>query len=144
MLRFGSRNACGPFAIATLLNRSYDGICQLIEDCGGDYQSVTPEILYKVLDILSGVKKVKVYKKRVLFRDWRKNKTGQWILNVAYFENQGHCIALDSTGRGRDNGWVGQWEVQDKIRVNVAYQLRDAASISIEEFYIKQQLSVSV
>lgn len=120
-MNFPARGACTPYALASLFRESFYDSCRRIHAAGGDYQSVTGEVLHRIL----GTKLIKRVQEfttgRPTFSAWRRYRRGTWVAVVTCHGRNGHCVTL----RDRvayDNGWVSCHGV-DKVYVCAAWQL---------------------
>jgi hypothetical protein len=121
-------NACTPVALGRLFREPFEAACRRIVNAGGNYQSVTPDVLQRVLEP-HGIRQVQDFVKRPRkFSAWRRGKRGAWVTVVTgRGASTGHCVTLRD-GRAMDNGWCseGSYEGYDRfktLRVHAAWQI---------------------
>ncbi len=123
MSTFTHTGACAPRALSRLFKEPFETSCRRIIAAGGDYQSVTPGVMQKLLVDGPGVKQAQFLKQPRLFQRWRRGKRGAWVTVVTAPGSNGHCVTLRN-GEAMDNGWV-TWQRGrlERVRVHCAWQL---------------------
>ena len=121
-------DACGPTALARLLDVSYPEMCRRIMVLGGNYRSVAACVIHRVLEPYTVVR-VHSYKRPRVFNSWRRGRRGGWVAVVTGFGSRGHLVAL-RFGEALDNGWVrGRAHIM-ALRVHAAWQVRSVTRVT--------------